>query len=239
MVKPILVMVPGLDGSGDLFAPLLAEMADGVDCRVLPLPADGEQTATALAARLLPQLPAEPFVLLAESFAGAVAVAIAAHNPPALRALILVATFLQTPRPLLLRLVLRLPRAWFRFGWRLHRPLAALWWPFCGYRADHRTRAAVMQALRQLSWSTLRQRLQALQHLARGATAVPCRVYLVHAGHDRLLPARLRPSLDRLGSPCVVDGPHFLLQSEPRPMAAYVGNCLRAIFPEAGFPETD
>lgn len=93
MTKPILVLLPGLDGSGELFAPLVAKLAETVDTRIVRLPLDGEQTQRALAQRLLPLLPSEPFALLAESFSGAVALELARLKPAGLRQLILVATF--------------------------------------------------------------------------------------------------------------------------------------------------
>lgn len=230
MPKPLLVLLPGLDGSGELFAPLLEKLGETVDARILRLPLDGEQSQHALAQRLISQLPDLPFVLLAESFAGAIAVEIARLKPAGLQQMILVATFLRSPRPLLLKLALPL----MDLAWRWHALLAPLWWPFCGNLKDTKTRGRVLAALRSLSLPVLRARLAAIQQLKSANQHFSVPVHIIHAGNDRLLPAHLRKSLDALGDAIVVPGPHFLLQSEPDVMARLVLEKLAITSPETG-----
>lgn len=228
LMKPVLVLLPGLDGSGLLFSPLISALGADFDCRVLALPNDGEQNQAKLAQRLLPQLPTQRFVLLGESFSGAIAAEIAASQPPGLAGAIFVATFLQPPRPLLLRM----PKALFWLGWRLHRPLAALWWPFCGYRKDAATRTLVLQSLQSLSWLILWQRIQAIRTLRMGEQPIACPAIGIHAQHDCLVPSSAKGQLNRLASQCVIKGPHFLLQSEPRLAARTIRDWLHLTFPE-------
>ena len=230
MTKPILVLLPGLDGSGELFAPLVAKLAETVDTRIVRLPLDGEQTQRALAQRLLPLLPSEPFALLAESFSGAVALELARLKPAGLQQLILVATFLRPPRPLFLKFALPL----VGIAWRWHRQLASLWWPFCGYVRDSETRARVMAALRYLTLPVLRARLHAIQTLNTPTDPLTIPVHVIHAGNDRLLPVRLRKCFNSLGDGLIVPGPHFLLQSEPGVMAELLRERLTLISPETG-----
>lgn len=226
-MKPVLVLLPGLDGSGLLFSPLLAALGADFDCRVLALPNTGEQTPETLAQRLLPQLPAQCFVLLGESFAGAIAATVAASRPPGLAGVIFVASFLQPPRPLLLRM----PKALCRLGWRLHRPLARLWRPVCGYRKDVVTRNLVLHALQTLSWSTLWQRLQAIRNLPATPLALACPAICLHAQNDRLVPGSARVQLNRLPAR-LLKGPHFLLQSEPVALAGAIRDWFALTFPE-------
>ena len=227
-MRPLLVLLPGLDGSGELFAPLLAALGDAVDCHVLRLPTDGPQSQAVLAQRLLPQLPQQPFVLLAESFSGAIAVEITRLHPPGLQQLILVATFLQAPRPVLLRM----PRICFWLGWQLHRPLVSLWWPFCGKRSDITTRNLVLKALGTLSWEVLHARLRTIQNLDLQVDTLRCPVSIFHAEDDCLVPAMIRERLNRLGRHALIPGPHFLLQSEPTVMAKRIAQLLQFTSPE-------
>ena len=88
--QPTLVVLPGLDGTGLLTTPLLdALTARGVPAQVLRYPQEGPQDYATLAARVRLQLPETPFVLLGESFAGPLAVLLAAQTPPALRGVVL------------------------------------------------------------------------------------------------------------------------------------------------------
>ncbi len=216
------MLLPGLDGTGRLFTPLIAALAGAFECRVLPLPTEGAQDQVLLAERLLPDLPSQPFVLLAESFSGAIAVEIAKRQPENLRQLILVASFLETPRSILKYM----PFALIWLGWRFHRLLAPVWWPLCGKRDDLRMRSEVLAALRLLTWPILHARLRAITSLRMETVTLSFPVMVFHAASDRLLSRACRSSLDRLGSSQVVPGPHFLLQSEPSAMASALRLCI-------------
>jgi pimeloyl-[acyl-carrier protein] methyl ester esterase len=97
MALPQCVLLPGFDGSGRLFAPLLAQRDLPFDPRVVALPADLPRGYDELLAWMEPRLPAEPFVLLAESFSGPLAIRFAARHPERVAHLVLAATFLRSP----------------------------------------------------------------------------------------------------------------------------------------------
>jgi pimeloyl-ACP methyl ester carboxylesterase len=94
---PRALLLPGIDGSGRLFAPLLAAEPRGFVPEVLSYPPDRALGYGELAALVRERLPRGPFALVAESFSGPVAVRLAAERPPGLRALVLAATFLHEP----------------------------------------------------------------------------------------------------------------------------------------------
>ena len=102
------MLLPGLNGNSRLFAPLLAQLAD-VSCQVIELPRQGRQDHDALAFTLKEQLGATPFVLLGESFSGALAHRLALQCPEGLAGLVFAASFLQRPHPLLTTWSSRLP----------------------------------------------------------------------------------------------------------------------------------
>ncbi|MBK9516991.1 MAG: alpha/beta hydrolase [Anaeromyxobacter sp.] len=92
------LLLPGIDGSGRLFDPLLAAGPRGFAPRVVPLPADRPRSYDEYLELLLEALPRRgSFGLLAESFSGPLAVRLAAARPRGLTALALVATFLDRP----------------------------------------------------------------------------------------------------------------------------------------------
>jgi len=92
-----LLLMPGMDGTGELFAPLRAALPRGIPAQVLAYP-DG---ATLDYEDLLPVvragLPSEPFVLVAESFSGPLAIMLAAERPVGLRGVVLCASFVRNP----------------------------------------------------------------------------------------------------------------------------------------------
>ncbi len=92
------LLLPGLDGSGRLFRPLLAAGPRAFAPTVVPLPADRPLGYEEYAEAVRAALPATgDYALLAESFSGPLAVQLAAERPRGLRALVLVATFLHRP----------------------------------------------------------------------------------------------------------------------------------------------
>ena len=98
----MLVLLPGLDGTGDLFAPVVDALGPNVPTQIVRYPlshASDYPTCEAVARGALPT--DCPYVLLGESFSGPIAVSIAAAAPPGLRGLILCSTFVCNPQPCL------------------------------------------------------------------------------------------------------------------------------------------
>ena len=92
-----LVLLPGLDGTGRLFAPLLAELPSWIEPLVLAYPAEPLGYAD-LVERLFPRLPTDrPFFILGESFGGPLALMLATRSPPGLQGVVLVCTFVRYP----------------------------------------------------------------------------------------------------------------------------------------------
>ena len=97
-----LILLPGLDGTGELFAPLLSNLPPSLSAKVVSYPTSKVQSYAELEEVATRELPTdEPYILLGESFSGPVAVSIAARNPNGLVGLILVCSFVQCPVPVL------------------------------------------------------------------------------------------------------------------------------------------
>ena len=212
------LLLPGLDGSGRLFEPLLAAGPSAFAPRVEPLFQAAPRGYDDELARLMDRLPRRGrWALLAESWSGPLAIRIAAERPPGLAAVALVATFLRRPLSPWLRPVAPLVRT----------PLFAL--PLLpqtarhllvGWSAPEPLVQAVLAAVAEVPAAVLARRArEALvadvrEDLAR--TEVPV-LFMTPAG-DRLLRTdsaaevlAARPDAEVR----MVAGPHAVLQAEP------------------------
>jgi pimeloyl-ACP methyl ester carboxylesterase len=209
---PTIVMLPGMDGTGDLFAPIIAELDSSLAVVVVRYP-DVPLGYDALIAHARQALPATgDFFLLGESFSGPVAVALAAEGHPRLRGLILSAAFISNPLP-----------------WT--SPIAPLVEvaPVTGAPASLLTRALLGQfntpsrrsmigaSLAQTSRTTIRARLRAIAKvdMRDRLAAVTVPILYLRASHDRIVPdcagdlvIQIQPETTLV----TVQAPHFLLQ---------------------------
>ncbi len=93
-----LVLLPGMDGTGLLFEPLLDALPKEIQPTVLSYPSEQAMTYKELLPIVLGALPSqEPFILLGESFSGPLALMAANQSRPNLLAVILCASFIHNP----------------------------------------------------------------------------------------------------------------------------------------------
>lgn len=213
-----LVLLPGLNGSDRLFAPLLPWLDPQLTVRTLSLPQQGPQDHRQLAETLLSQLGETPFVLLGESFSGALAYHLGIHKPPGLRGLIFTASFLQRPQPLLRLLpqhALPLPMSLLTNSWLLKT--------FCiGKYASFELVDLLRTEIRSMEKSLLWARLFSLAQLQQPLLRLELPALQLLAKYDRLVTQQASSSL-RLHcndlQQVTIAGPHFLLQSQPEACA--------------------
>lgn len=101
--RPTWVLMPGLDGTGILFAPLLEALDDRLPTAVLRYPPDEPLGYAELLERIRPMLPPGELVLVGESFSGPLAIELAADLGERVRGLVLSASFARNPAPELAR----------------------------------------------------------------------------------------------------------------------------------------
>jgi pimeloyl-ACP methyl ester carboxylesterase len=221
--RTLLILLPGMDGTGSLFAPFIAALDRNQPVRVVTYPTHeplGYEALLLIARAALPE--DGPFILLGESFSGPIAITLAAERPAQLRGLVLCCTFVRNPRPLLggLRTLMGL----LSFG---PPPIGALSFALLGRFTTAALRTALARAIASVSPATLRARLRAVIGVDVSAqlrqVAVPC-LYL-RGAHDRLVPASaarqvagLRPTTQVM----TIDAPHCLLQAVPDAAASAV-----------------
>jgi pimeloyl-[acyl-carrier protein] methyl ester esterase len=225
-----IVLLPGMDGSGLLFADFINALAPRVEAKVVAYPPDRPLTYPQLAALVRTELPNDrPFILLGESFSGPIAVTLAASQPPGLRALVLVCSFVRSPA----RLPLVLQRWLAALPVRMVpiRLAAAI---LLGRFATARLRELLGQAVHAVAPEVWRTRLAAVvsvnveQELRR--IGVP--VLYLRARQDRVVPRFASELISRcLPSVRIVDleSPHFMLQAKPAESAAHIQRLLREL----------
>lgn len=226
----IAVLLPGLDGTGRMFTPFLAHLPSGLQPQVIAYPQDEVLSYAQLVEFVLPQLPSDrPFVLIAESFGGPLALQISTRTNKNLRALVLSATFVRNPHPHLSRLaplLLRKPIL-------SRRPLKWLARLFVmGVDVSKEVMEAGLEAHQLVSPHVIAQRLYEVIRVDVSAELRECRLPVLHlyALHDHLImqePAReiqrIRPDIESIG----IDGPHYLLQTRPQQCAEAIEKFLQ------------
>ncbi|MGW8394805.1 alpha/beta fold hydrolase [Pseudoduganella sp. HUAS MS19] len=215
MLKPVLVLLPGMDGTGELFEPFIAALGDEFEVRVVRYPGDhcgGYDVLEEIARASIPG--DRPYVMLGESFSGPIAISIAAASPGQLQGLVLCCTFARNPRPALAALK--------RFAGTL--PLKML--P-AGWLVPPQMRAAFKRTLDQVTTPALRARMRAVLSVDVCARLAACEVPVLYlrAARDRLVPraaAELIADIQPAGRTVEFDTPHFLLQTAPEQAAREV-----------------
>lgn len=213
-----LVLLPGMDGTGRLFGPLLRALPPGWDATVVRYPPDRRMGFAGYLTIVREAVPgAAPHVLVAESFSGPIAIEHASTRPPGLRALVLSATFARNP----------LPPSLHRLG-ILARP--ALFWarpPRSAVRAflgDRECGAEILDdalaVVRSVSPAVMAHRLRMVLELdvTPSLAAIEVPVLYLGGSADRLVGLRglahIAAHLPGLSS-AVLDAPHLLLQARP------------------------
>ena len=216
-------MLPGLDGSGELFQPLAEQLAARFELIIGSYPDLPDFDAYVDHAASL--LPAERQVsLLAESFSGPVAVALMARYRPRIEAAVLSATFAISPRPLLTRLAGLLPA-----GGTTNPALRRLAIDHFGLNGGEYPAARMLaSSVTARSDPAVMLRRVAILHrvdVRALLAAIDVPVLYLRASRDRVVPARHGEMLiEGLVDARLVeiDAPHLLLQCRPRHCAGLI-----------------
>ena len=215
MPPPRLILLPGLDGTGDLFLPLLSAIPPNHSTRVISYPPHQPLSYDDLLTRIDDQLSAdENIILLAESFSGPLALRYAALNPAHIRAVILCASFIRSPVP-----------RWLRFcitslSFYLPPPSIALRHFLLGHSASPELVRALKRAIRKIRPAVLARRLKEIFDIdcSTALKQCPAPILYLAATHDALVRQSsisairaIRPDVHVVTLP----GPHLLLQTHP------------------------
>lgn len=227
---PILVLLPGLDGTGKLFGEFVRVAGASLDSMIVAYPTDQPLGYDELQAIVMPALPKDRrFVLLGESFSGPLSIRIAATQPACLVGLILCGTFARNPfrwlgwaRPLAGHLPVKsLPR-WVR---------APLMW---GSLSPDRATSQMERAMSGVATAVIRHRIGALLAVdeTESLRSLEIPTLVLRAARDRVISkASSRWITNTLPQAQLieVDGPHLLLQTRAAECAALIVDFLRRL----------
>lgn len=222
--SPKALLLPGIDGSGRLYAPLLAARPRGFSPEVVSYPPDAVLGQDELVALVRARLPRGRFFLLAESFSGPLAIRLAAERPPGLVALVLAATYLHAPLDPLLHPIRGLVGARM-FG--LPLPAAAVRWFMAGTDAPAALVAEVQRAVAAVSPAVMAGRAaDALRVDVREALAgVDAPILLLAPTRDRLIRRDVADELLAIrpdAEVALLEAPHMILQRCPQASLARI-----------------
>lgn len=218
MSRPLpVLLLPGLDGSADLFARFLGAATGALDLRRFPYPQDRFLDYPDLERLVWPRLPrGEPFALLGESFGGPLALRVAAGKPEGLVGVVLAATFHRKPANALLARAAPLGPAFFRLPLPPHVVRLLL----AGGDASPELVEEVREAVRHVPARVMAARARAALAVDVSEELRRCPVPLLFLGgkRDRLLrttlPSEIR-ALQPRAEVRMLDTPHLVLQRRP------------------------
>ena len=227
------ILLPGFDGTGILFAPLLRALPPGIEPAVVADPADRISTADELVEARSARLPQnEPCVLIAESFSGPIALKAASRHvmPPA--AVVLCASFAQCPPPRILIAILRF------CGTALTRTRPPCWLVrrFLLGDASEEVVALFYHALGGVSPRVLAHRFSVLLEFDEGFVPAALNFPLLYlqAGEDRLVKARNFEIVQRRHPETHlqrIESPHLILQVQPQASVRAISEFLARLQP--------
>ncbi|MES2676211.1 MAG: hypothetical protein V4660_18380 [Pseudomonadota bacterium] len=220
-----IILLPGMDGTGVLFMPLLPLLS--VQQEIISFNCVTDQTYESIYAYVKENLPSEEFYLLAESFSGPIAARLASENIQHLKGIIVVATFLSCPsRPLVsfakklsLKKLLKMPFSAFF----IRKFLVGSVFPL----------ELFYKAISDVTESVFKDRLSALESLNEKAVKIKSNipVLYLYAENDYLVSeSHISEFVSLFGDVlvCHVKGTHFLLQSNPENCAKHINDFINA-----------
>jgi len=219
-----LILLPGLDGTGRLFTTFQNALEPTIQTIVFSYPTDEPLAYDALVFKVERELPKTPYVIVAESFSGPIALEVAARKPEGLQALVLSTSFAANPRPWLSFLFSGFFGAW------CFRPKIPTWMIrafMAGADAPDELCKAIQDTIMIVGPEVMALRLREV--IRWDATTAlqncPVPIFYLNGTKDRLLG---RGALDRLTRArqdmTVIDvpGPHLLLQAAPDICAQHI-----------------
>ncbi|NUQ28003.1 MAG: alpha/beta hydrolase [Acidobacteriaceae bacterium] len=227
-----LILLPGMDGTGKLFAEFRAALPDEYEIEIVQYPSDRFLSYSELENLVWSTCPAtESFVLIAESFSTPLAIRCAARDQENLKGMILCAGFVASP-----------VKGWRRVMARILAPLlfhlplpavAAKFW-LVGFGASSPLIQTIRPVLASVSPKVLSARLRAvLECDVRAAfQQVQAPVLYLQAREDRLVDASCVEEFKCIHAAVrveILDGPHLLLQREPLNAAQVITSFLQTL----------
>lgn len=217
-----IVLLPGLDGTGILFQPLIELLPSDIEPLIISYPNNRKMNYDELTDYVINQIPNEEYILIGESFSGPVAYQVALRNPENLKSVIFVASFLSNPRNIILKLCNFLP---MRLLLSLPIPEILIKSFLLEKDINKQLISLFRQSLKKVPASILSYRLREIANLHKKHEHLSVRAVYIQATNDKLVSSKsvkvFKDVMDNL-SVYEVNGPHFILQSNPSACAEII-----------------
>lgn len=211
------VLLPGFDGTGNLFEPL-RKVIPARSVQVISYSPDEPKAYEDLVQQVLSEVPDRPYVLIAESFSGPIAIQVAAlaQRPP--QALVLCATFAAWPFDLTLR---RLSRLLSPMMFRSKPPRWIVQHFLLGANVPQELMQQFFLSVGGVNRHVLQARLNAVLRVDVRSALAGSRVPVLYlcAAKDRLIGRRGLRTVEKVCGDLLVrtiDAPHLMLQRNPQ-----------------------
>ncbi|MFT3730049.1 MAG: alpha/beta hydrolase [Hyphomicrobium sp.] len=217
---PEIVLLPGLDGTGDLFDRLAERLAPELAVKVVRYPQDPSLGYAGYAEIVRKEIGSRNVYLLGESFSGPVAIRVATQLRRQVKGIVLAATFVKNPWP-----------SWFiRHAARVDPQStpanirdAILMGPF----GDPELAGKVDQIVRSLSRPVRAARLRAIAgvDVRDDFARLSCPILVLHGRGDWLVrKSAMQRAVSERGRArmIIIPGAHMLLQTRPAEAAAEI-----------------
>jgi len=206
-----------MDGTGELFEPFVQALGSEDEVAVLRYPPTADAGYDELVTAVLAALPRRgPFIIVAESFGGPLALKVAARRPAGLRGIVLCATFADSPLP-------RLPT------WLSHLIQPFFFWlapdrvvvrALLGRQPAPALPPLLLDALRATPTEVLAHRARAVINVNVHSDLADCQYPLlyVQATNDRVVGKHCLERIlatRRTTQVVEIEAPHLVLQTEP------------------------
>ncbi|MCP3869056.1 MAG: hypothetical protein GY703_13330 [Gammaproteobacteria bacterium] len=221
--KPHIVLLPGLDGTGELFFPIVPLLENHFEVHSVSY--TNELTFDDYVESAQAQLPANgPVSLVAESFSGPIAITLLSSNSSNFQASVLSATFCRSPLPLLTQVSKYLPEKLFSSN-----PASKVFLDYLvtGSDADSRVRKKALEILEMVSPSQFQNRINIVNEVNVTDTLKDIEVPLLYiqATRDRIVFSRSGTEMTKHAKNLrltEVDGAHMILQTQPEKCAELI-----------------
>ena len=215
-MKTTLVLLPGLNGTTGLFAPLLEQLNDKFEIMAVSYPTDEIKSYRELTDMVLEKVKSIDgrFIVLGESFSGSISLFVSQSKPKGLAGVVLVATFIRAPN---VRVGKFLP---WKLGFTLTKPLYTAR-PVFTKSQNKSLVSRISTEMQNVSPMVLSARIREIFEVNASQPLRDCHVPIVYfrGNQDFVVPKLNLMDILAVRSDVKVaefDTRHFLLQSEPK-----------------------
>ncbi len=212
------VLLPGLDGTGTLFTPFIRNAPEWANPIVISYDQNKKESYDELIGNVLKAIDKDqPYLLIAESFSGPIAISLAANNPVNLKGLVLCASFAVNPMP---HMSLLFIPSLFRYIFRKKIPAWAIRRFLTGVKSTPELVKATASAIQSVSPEILVERMKMVIEVDSIKKLEQCHLPMLYisAAQDMLISNQsftviqsVKPNIRYVQ----IEGSHFVMQTKP------------------------